>query len=445
MKMKKLMSLALACVLVLSLAACGGGSSASSSSDSGSASGGSSEGLQVNIWDNNQLAGLQQIADEWSAESGIPVKINVVDWDNYWTLLEAGASGGEMPDVFWMHSNTAQMYMENDLILNLDDYIAADDKIDLNNYYEGIVSLYNSDGHQYAIPKDHDTIALLYNQAIFDKYGVETPTDDWTWEDVYNAAAAITEKGAADGVYGYAINTSNNQDGWYNLIYDYGGNVVGEDHKTTTIGSDQAKAGMEMMRKILTVAAPQATVAETGTDSLFQSNLVGMITQGSWMINSFYKAESHADYKWAMLPYADVNGNGACDKGERFSAYNGLGWAISANCAMPDQAYSLISYFCNEAGQKKQAELGVTMAGYKGVSEEFSNAFEGMDVSAFVRIEEEGDLFFRPYTRNTTVWEDALQQQGAFLDAWQNPSDPAVMATACDNAQKIIEEAIANE
>jgi multiple sugar transport system substrate-binding protein len=85
------------------------------------------------------------------------------------------------------------------------------------------------------------------------------------------------------------------------------------------------------------------------------------------------------------------------------------------------------------------------MAGYKGVSEEFANAFEGMDVSPFVRIEEEGDLYFRPYTRNTTVWEDALQQAGAFLDPWQDPSDPAKMAAACDNAQKIIEDAIANE
>ena len=449
--MKKLLSLAMAAILVLSLAACGGSSGASSGGSSGGSSSGDSGSaaasgtLQINIWDNNQLAGLQEIADAWSAESGVTAKINVVDWDNYWTLLEAGASGGQMPDVFWMHSNTAQMYMENDLLLNLDDYIAKDDAIDLNNYYEGIVNLYKSGDHQYALPKDHDTIALLYNQAIFDKYGVEAPTDNWTWEDVYNAAAKITEAGAADGVYGYAINTSNNQDGWYNLVYDYGAQVITDDHKGTTIGSAEGKAGMEMMRKILTVAAPQATVAETGTDSLFMSNLVGMITQGSWMINSFYKAESHADYKWAMLPYADVNGNGACDKGERWSAYNGLGWAISANCANPDAAYSLISYFCNEAGQKKQAELGVTMAGYKGVSEEFAGAFEGMDVSAFVKIEDEGDLYFRPYTRNTTVWEDKLQQQGAFLDAWQNPSDPAVMEAACDNAQKIIEEAIANE
>ncbi|MBQ9064712.1 MAG: sugar ABC transporter substrate-binding protein [Blautia sp.] len=401
--------------------------------------------LQVNIWDNNQLAGLQQIADEWSAESGVKVTINVVDWDNYWTLLEAGASGGQMPDVFWMHSNTAQMYMENDLIYPLDDFIAEDDAIDLENYYDGIVNLYKSDGVQYALPKDHDTIALLYNKAIFDKYGVDYPTDDWSWDDVLAAATAITEAGKDDGVYGYAINTSNNQDGWYNLVYDYGGQIITEDHKGTTIGSDEAKAGMEMMRKILEVAAPQTTVAETGTDSLFQSGLVGMITQGSWMINSFYKAENSADYAWALIPYGDVNENGTCDEGERWSCYNGLGWAASYQVADPAAAYSLISYFCAEQGQKEQAELGVTMAGMKGVSEEFANAFPGMDVSAFTKAEDEAQLYFRPYTRNTTVWEDALQQAGAFLDPWQNPSDPDLMASACDAAQMIIEDAIANE
>ena len=445
---RKLLAATLTAAMVLSLAACGGSSSSSSSGTAASGSGASGSGeLQVNIWDNNQLAGLQQIADEWTEESGVKVKINVVDWDNYWTLLEAGASGGQMPDVFWMHSNTAQMYMENDLLLNLDDYIAKDDAIDLANYYEGVVELYNRDdnGSQYALPKDHDTIALLYNKAIFDKYGVEYPTDDWTWEDVRDAAAKITEAGKADGVYGYAINTSNNQDGWYNIIYDYGGQVITDDHKGTTIGSDEAKAGMEMLRQILEVAAPQTVVAETGTDSLFNSGLAAMITQGSWMINTFYKAEHHDDYAWAMLPYADVNGNGQCDKGERYSAYNGLGWAAAANTADPDAAYSLISYFCSEKAQKEQAALGVTMAGMKGVSEDFANAFEGMDVSAFTRAEEEGDLFFRPYTRNTTVWEDALQQNGGFLDAWLNPSDPAVMAKACDNAQKIIEDAIAAE
>jgi multiple sugar transport system substrate-binding protein len=241
------------------------------------------------------------------------------------------------------------------------------------------------------------------------------------------------------------MNTSNNQDGWYNVIYDYGAQVITDDHAGTTIGSDEGKAAMEMVRKILTVSAPQTVVAETGTDSLFMSGLTAMITQGSWMINSFYTAENSADYAWAMLPYADVNENGTCDEGERYSAYNGLGWAAAYNTEDPAAAYSLISYFCSEEGQKKQAELGVTMGGMEGVSEEFASAFEGMDVSAFIRIEEEGSLFFRPYTRNTTVWEDAIQQAGGFLDAWQNPDDASLMSTACDNAQTIIDNAIAQE
>ena len=437
MKIKRIAALVLVMLMAFSLIACGGGGNGGSSS-------GDPNTLTINIWDSNQQEGLQKIADKWSETSGVKAKIEVVDWDNYWTLLEAGASGGEMPDVFWMHSNTVQMYMENDILLDLTDYVAKDDAIDMSNYYEGIVNLYTrSDGNIYALPKDHDTIALLYNKAIFDEYGVEYPTENWTWEDMYDAAKAITE-GSNGDVYGMAMNTSNNQDGWYNFIYDYGAQVITDDHKGTTIGSKEAKAGMEMCRKLLTVGAPQSVVAETGTDSLFMSGKCAMITQGSWMINAFYSAEHHDDYAWALLPYADVNENGECDSGERWSAYNGLGWAASANTSNPDAAYSLISFFCSEEGQKMQSELGVTMGGMKGVSEEFANAFPGMDVSPFIQAEEY-DLYFRPYTRNTVAWEDPIQQAGAFLDAWQNPDDPDVMAKACENAQTIIENAIAAE
>ena len=445
---KRLLALCLCGLMVFSMTGCGSSSSGNASSGDGAAAsasaGYSTDKITINIWDSNQQEGLQKIADDWTATSGVKVNIEVIDWDNYWTLLEAGASGGEMPDVFWMHSNTAQMYMENNILLDLTDYIAADANVTEDKYYDGVWKLYSSGGKQYALPKDHDTIALLYNKAIFDKYGVEYPTDSWTWEDMYEAAKKITE-GSNGEVYGMAMDTSNNQDGWYNVVYDYGAQVITDDHKGTTIGSAEGKAGMEMVRKLLTEGAPQSVVAETGTDSLFMSGKAAMITQGSWMINTFYKAENSKDYAWAMLPYADVNGNGACDDGERFSCYNGLGWAANANVKDPKACYDLIAYFCSEEGQKKQAELGVTMGGMLGISEAFAGAFDGMDVSAFIRAEEEGNLYFRPYTRNTTVWEDKLKQAGGFLDAWQDPSNAALMETACDNAQKIIEDAIAAE
>ena len=77
--------------------------------------------LTVAIWDNGQKAGLQEIMDEFTKETGIKTELQVVEWSSYWTLLEAGASGGDMPDVFWMHSNEAVRYMSNDILLDLTD------------------------------------------------------------------------------------------------------------------------------------------------------------------------------------------------------------------------------------------------------------------------------------------------------------------------------------
>lgn len=342
-----------------------------------------------------------------------------------------------------MHSDYAQIYMENDVLLDLTSYIEKDG-VDLGVYYPDITAIYQSDGKTYALPKDHDTIALLYNKALFDEAGVDYPTDDWTYEDMYEAAKTITEK-TPDDTYGWACNTSNDQDGWYNYVYAYGGNIVNAEKTDTAIDSAEGKAGMEMVRKLLTVGTPQAVVAESGTDSLFQSGKVAMITQGSWMINAFYTAENHADYAWAQIPYCDRNGDGKCQKDERWTCYNGLGWAASAATANPDGAASLIEYLCSEEAQVKQAELGVTMAGIPGISDAFANAFEGMDVSAFTKVEEDGTLYARPGTRNSGVWKNPMEQEQGFLPAWQNPEDADLMSTACDNVAKLIRDAIANE
>jgi multiple sugar transport system substrate-binding protein len=448
MKMKKMLSIGLASAMVLSLAACGGsGSSSGAGAESGASGGGSSSSggaLTINIWDANQQKGIQEICDDWTALGNPKVKVEVVDWDNYWTLLEAGASGGTLPDVFWMHSDYAQMYMENDILLDLSGYIEKDG-VDMSIYYPDIAAIYTrADGKIFALPKDHDTIALLYNKALFDQAGVEYPTNEWTYEDMYEAAKKITEA-TPDDTYGFALNTSNDQDGWYNYIYAYGGNVVNAEKTDTAIDSAESKAAMEMVRKMLTVGTPQAVVAESGTDSLFQSGKVGMITQGSWMINAFYTAENSKDYAWAEIPYCDRNGDGKCQKEERWSCYNGLGWAAAASTGSPDAAASLIEYLCSKDAQVKQAELGVTMAGIPGISDAFANAFEGMDVSAFTAVETDGTLYARPGTRNSGVWQTPMKQAGGFLDAWQDVENPQAMSDACDKVAKMIRDAIAQE
>lgn len=450
MKVKKLLALILALAMTFALAACGASETTSSGSEDTSSAAAEEASatkeytvseLTVNIWDNNQLDGLQQIADEWTETSGVKVQINVITWDEYWTLLEAGAMGGEMPDVFWMHINEASKYMSNDMLLDLTDYVAADDAIDLDNYYEGIVELYSYDGSQYALPKDHDTIALLYNKAIFDEYGIDYPTDDWTWDDYAAVAAQITEAGAADGVYGTAMNTNDGQDGWYNLIYGFGGELISDDQTTSGMDNENTITAMTWLAENLIPSMPaQDIMSTTDPDVLFQSGLVGMMLQGSWMVNTFYTAGNADDYAWAMIPYTDANGNGECDEGERVSLYNGLGWAAAPNTENPQAAYDLISYFCSYEGQIKQSELGVTMAAYKGCSDAFVTAFEGMDLSPFVEIEENGTLIQHPSSKDTTEWESLFTTD--LVAAWQ---DPSTMEDVCRTIAAEMNELLAAE
>lgn len=414
--MKKIISLLLCLGIIFSLVACGNGSNegnGSSASDK--------KTITVAIWDNNQYKGLQQIADEWSKTSGVNVEFQVLDWATYWTMLEAGVSGGEMPDVFWMHSAYAQMYTESNVLLNLNNYIENDDAIDLNNYYDGITELYKKDGVQYAIPKDHDTIAVVYNKAVFDKYGVKYPTSDWTWDEFASIAQDITEKGKADGVYGTYMNCGSNQSGWYNLIYAFGGKVISDDKTKSGMDDEKTIEAMNFVgQKILPSCPTQDSMANTAGDTMLVSGKIAMYLDGSWMVNSYYGADNKEDLAWVEIPWEDVNKNGKCDEGERVSIYNGLGWSIYAGTKKPDDAWSLVSAFTSKEGQIKQSELGVTMSGYKGCSDQFATAFDGMDLSAFTDVEKNGTLVFRPYSKYTGRWEDNFTQ--FFITAWNDPS-----------------------
>ena len=205
--------------LVVSLGACG-----KSAGEGGKEEGGV---LTVSIWDNNQLPGVKEIVGDFTEKTGIQVEVQMVPWDQYWTLLEAGAQGGTLPDVFWMHSNYSQKFMSNDMLLDLTDKVANSDVIKMENYYEDIAELYQFNGKIYGIPKDYDTIGLWYNKTMFDEAGIDYPDETWTWDTMAEAAKKLTKEDGSQ--YGFASPASYNQDGYYNLIYSMGGSVLSED------------------------------------------------------------------------------------------------------------------------------------------------------------------------------------------------------------------------
>ena len=400
MKFKKVMALALASAMVFSMTACGGssddgkkeGTEENKESDKGSDS--KDVELSVSIWDANQEPGIKEILSDFTEETGIKTKLSVVKWEEYWTMLEAGAQGGSLPDVFWMHSNESERYMSNDMLLDLTDKIAESDMIDPENYPEDIWGLYTYDDKYFAVPKDVDTIALWYNKSMFDEANLEYPTADWTWDDVTEAAKKLTKEDGSQ--YGLALRNDNNQAGYYNLIYDNGGYIISDDK--TKSGWDDPKTieAMEMLEGWIKdgVMPPLEVMAENGEDVLFQSGKVAMVPQGSWMVAAYRDNEyTAANCDLVELPKSATTGR-------RVSLYNGLGWAAAANGEHTEEAWKLIEYLGSEKAQKKQAELGVTMSAYNGTSDAWAKSAD-FNLQAYINMMD--DMEIRPYSKLSLI------------------------------------------
>lgn len=428
MKFKKVTAIVLAGLMASSLAACGGSGGESSNSGSGSDNSGSGS-LSVMIWDTYQEPGLTEILGDFTEKTGIEAEIQVVTWDEYWTLLSAGAQGDSMPDVFWMHSNEAERYMSNGMLLDLTDKIAESDSIDLSKYPEDITELYTYDGKNYAVPKDVDTIALWYNKTLFDEAGIAYPTADWTWDDLYEAAKVLTK----DGVYGFACSATNNQSGYYNTIYDMGGYVINDDKTASGYDDPNTIKALQYFEKMIQegIMPSQQVMSESAEDVLLGSGTLAMTTQGSWMLSAFKNNE----YIAANCDCVELPKDAAT--GKRVSIYNGLGWAASAKTKNADAAWQLIEYLGSEEAQIKQAELGVTMSAYENTSEAWASSAD-FNLQAYLNMMD--DMVIRPYSKQTVTWENAVNEE--LKKGW---TQEVSMEEACKNAAAVMNETLAEE
>lgn len=353
--------------------------------------------LSVSIWDTNQEPGIKEILADFTEKTGIKTEISVVKWDEYWTMLEAGAQGGSLPDVFWMHSNESQRYMSNDMLLDLTDKIKDSDLIDPENYPEDIWGLYTYDDKYYAVPKDIDTIALWYNKTLFDEAGLDYPTADWTWDDVTEAAKKLTKDDGSQ--YGLAMRNDNNQAGYYNLIYDNGGYIISDDKTKSGWDDEKTIAAMQTLEGWIKdgVIPSLETMSENNEDVLFEAGKIAMTCQGSWMLAAFKENE----YTAANCDCVELPKN--AETGRRASSYNGLGWAASASGEHTDEAWQLIEYLGSKEAQEKQAELGVTMSAYKDTSDAWAKSAD-FNLQAYLNMMD--DMEIRPYSKSTVTWEN---------------------------------------
>ena len=434
---KKLLSLALvAAMLAGTMAGCGSSSAASSAVAPAAGAPTSSvvastttpaENVTLNfsIWDTNQEKGLRTIADNFeTANPGIKIKINVTGWKDYWTMLEAGATGGSLPDVFWMHSNEIYHYGANGMLLDLTDRISKSDKFKLSDYPDGLTKIYNINNKQYAVPKDYDTIGLWYNKTMFDKAGLKYPDETWTWDTLYDAAKKLTKS----GVYGI-LTPLHNQEGFYNFIYQNNGKIISDDKKKSAYDDQATIEAMEYYTKFVKEKLSPQIFGDQERAEAMQNGLCAMGFFGSWNLSGFTSNEYMAkNFDVTVLPQGKT----------RASIFNGLGNAISATTKHPEEAWKFVQYLSSKEAQEEQAKLGVAISAYNGAADLWVSSNKTFHVKSFIDMVKYAVI--RPYSNKTTVWEDK-----AYETLKPCFTGKQTVKEACQNTAKQMNEALAAE
>ncbi|MDD3278696.1 MAG: sugar ABC transporter substrate-binding protein [Lachnospiraceae bacterium] len=382
MKMyKKVIAALMTGTMAVSLAACGGTgntgstSAASASSSKASASdksSGEKANLKMIFWDSNQEPGLVAMAEGFMKQNpDINVSVETIPWDEYWTKLQAAATGGDMPDVVVMHPDQVKNYAEGNMLMDLSDVLAGD-TANASHFPDYVVNDFTIDGKQYGVPKDLGIIGLFYNKDLFDKAGVAYPTNDWTWDDLMSAAEKLTNKD--NDVYGFAA-PNEGQNFYWNLIWQNGGDVFNKDKSVCTFDSPETIEAMKYAVSFVEkgYSPTPADFANLTQDEYFESGKCAMITTGSWMLTEYLAVEG-LNFDIAEMPMQKV----------KATECSGMAFSVAANTKYPEAAKKLVEYLGSEEAQLIEAKSGVAIPAYENTAQPWVDSFTTINAAPLV-------------------------------------------------------------
>lgn len=344
-----------------------------------------------------ELAVWQAVVDDFQKEnSNITVKVDVSDWDSYWTKLNTLIAGNTPPDVFAMDAPLYLDWQSRGALLNLQPYIDANPGF-LDGFYPQTLAAYKvSDGY-YGLPRDFQTIVLFYNKDMFDAARLAYPTADWTYENLLDAAKALTLDKDSDGKidqYGIWTDTWDMELFWSEAIWAYGGEIISEDHTKTLIGEGGARDAWAFIDSLYKEGVmPTPTTAGEFGDDLFQSGMAAMTTIGHWAVPGYVQAGLNFDA--APMPKGPAG---------QATSVNSAGFVISKDSKNADAAFEFIKFALSEAGQKRLAELGFAIPVLKSVAESDSYLKQPGQLNQQVFLDSLGFAHIKPVFKGYEEW-----------------------------------------
>jgi multiple sugar transport system substrate-binding protein len=319
-----------------------------------------------------------------AANPGVDIVYEFANFNDYWTLMNTQAAGGELACVMQQDYAYLAEWARNGLLQSLNPFVESG-AIDLSNVEDIYIAGGRVDGELYGVSLGTNSQSIIIDIDAFEAAGVELPPLDWTWDDFESIAMQLHE---SSGTWAYGSPSLGDDQIWTAMMVSLGQLPFNEDN--TGFGYDSDQPIVDHFSRLLRMQEAGAimTLEEASQyaggpeNSPIVSGAAAMQYQWSNQVVAIFNAagEDRNFRLWPMPRPADAVGSANYLKPSMF-------FSIASSCETPELAAQFINFFVNspEAADILGAERGVPIS--SAIREHLSANLTPVDAETFSFLE----------------------------------------------------------
>ena len=208
----------------------------------------------------------------------IKVELIAIPTDSYITKLAVMLAGSNPPDLGWQFERVATSWTEMGAFSDISE-LETDPEYNYVDLAEKPQGLWKKGNTLYGVPFSTAPFFVAYNKDLYEKAGLETPTEaynngEWTWERFAADAKAIDDLDNA--TYGFLPKDNlMKSNPWMNImpaIWAYGGSAWDSETGECKLNSPETIEALSIYQKMFV----EGGIVPFGEEVMFSNNNVGL-------------------------------------------------------------------------------------------------------------------------------------------------------------------------
>jgi multiple sugar transport system substrate-binding protein len=277
----------------------------------------------------------------------------------YPTKLQTDIAAGTVADVFYVDSLLAPDLMTREVLLPLDDYMAAAG-VTAEDFYPGLIKAFQYNDKTYGLPKDWSSLAMVYAEQAFADAGVTPPTN---WDELRQAGQTLLD---ATGTPRICIPPDFAR--LIAFLYAAGARIISEDGTSIALDSEETRTAVEFYYGLYRdgLATTPADAGAGWPGDAFAKQFSDIVFEGNWMFPHLQSNAPDLAFGVAEMPEGPA--------GKATMAFT-VSYSAFSQTKVADAAWELINYLTGPDGMAKWTGLGLAMPSRQGLSEEWLSQF----------------------------------------------------------------------